>query len=424
MVLTDRAIYALKPAAPGKRYVKPDGLVPGLGVLVTDKGPRSFVLVARYPGGKKDSPDSKNPTRRSLGDIGAITLAAVRDKARDWHMLIKQGIDPGEREAEQRRVEAEKRLAAEREKLAIFSAVLEIFISDYVSKLRTAPAVKRRLRNEVLPVWGDKSIHSITRDDVEDLICTIRDRPAPEYARSVFDDVRMMLNWCVEVVKRDKPYKLAVSPAYHVRPSKLIGKRKIETRVLDDGELAALWRATANAGYPIGPMTRMLALTGCRLSEVAGAQWREFSDQVWTIPPERFKSGVAHRLPITEDMATLLAALPRFEGGDFLFSTRHGKLPVSGFSHAKRRIDEYMPAGTAPFSFHDVRRSVRTRLSQLRVDREVAEIVIGHGKRGLERVYNQYEFEAEVRDALTRWQGLLRSIVDPKPNVLTFPTQA
>ena len=46
---------------------------------------------------------------------------------------------------------------------------------------------------------------------------------------------------------------------------------------------------------------------------------------------------------------------------------------------------------------HDIRRTVRTRLSSLRVSERVAEMVIGHGKKGLARVYDQHEFRR--RDA-------------------------
>jgi integrase len=355
-----------------------------------------------------------------LETYGASTVAPAREKARKWSALIQAGIDPRELEAAQRKAAADKRLAVERETMAAFSVVLEIFVRDYVSKLRTAKAVVRRLRNEVLPVWGNRSIHSITRDDVEDLILGIKERGAPEYGRSVLDDVRMFFNWCVESVERGKPYRLTIAPTIHIRPKKLIGPKTIKTRVLSDAELKALWLAAGNVGYPIGPMVRMLLLCGVRLNEATGARWGEFNGN-YTIPRERFKSDLEHRLPITKDLAALLATLPRFKSGDHLFSYNHGRDPVNSFTSAKRKIDAFMPADTPRFSFHDIRRSVRTRLSQLRVDRDVAELIIGHGKKGLDRIYDQHEFEPEIREGLERWQGMLRSIIDPQPNVVALP---
>src|SRR5215475_773298 len=85
--LTDRAIRALQPAAEGKRRIVWDAVVPGLGIRLTDRGVKTFVLVTRYPG-------SRNPAPRSLGTYGAISLEAARAKARAWLDLIGNGIDP------------------------------------------------------------------------------------------------------------------------------------------------------------------------------------------------------------------------------------------------------------------------------------------------------------------------------------------
>jgi integrase len=55
----------------------------------------------------------------------------------------------------------------------------------------------------------------------------------------------------------------------------------------------------------------------------------------------------------------------------------------------------------APWTFHDIRRTVRTGLSRLRVAPHVAEAVLGHAVLGrLEKTYNQWDFEPEKRAAL------------------------
>jgi integrase len=422
-VLTDRTINSLKPAKAGQRYDVRDGVVPGLGVRVTDRGQKTFVLTTRYPG-------SENPTRRALGDVGALKLADARDKAREWLKLIKTGVDPKAIEEAQRQAEAEKRLASERAKQNTFAAVVEVFLEEYVQGrgMRQGKAVERRVRTELLPHWSDKPIQSITRDDVEDLIEKIVKRPAPRYAHNVLDDIKMMFGWCVDVVKRDRPYKLTASPTDRIKPTKLIGPKNIRTRVLDDTELKSLWMAGIKMGYPFGSLVQMLLLTGVRLTEASGAQHREFNG-AWTIPAGRFKTGQEHRLPITKDMRILLDGLPRFNSGDFLFSASWGKTPLHGFSKAKARIDALMPDGIEPWNFHDIRRSVRTRLSGLQIptrDKKsrvpipdhVAEMVIGHGRKGLQRVYDQERYEPEICAALEAWQSLLRLIVDSKKNVV------
>jgi integrase len=60
---------------------------------------------------------------------------------------------------------------------------------------------------------------------------------------------------------------------------------------------------------------------------------------------------------------------------------------------------------------HDLRRTVRTRLSELRVPEHVAELVIGHARKGLARIYDQHRYADEMREALQAWAVRLRAIV-------------
>ena len=51
----------------------------------------------------------------------------------------------------------------------------------------------------------------------------------------------------------------------------------------------------------------------------------------------------------------------------------------------------------------------------MKVSDTIAELVIGHGKKGLQRVYDQHSYEAEIREALELWAARLRDIVTPPP---------
>ena len=64
----------------------------------------------------------------------------------------------------------------------------------------------------------------------------------------------------------------------------------------------------------------------------------------------------------------------------------------------------------------DLRRTVRTRLSAIpNISDLVRELVIGHTKPGLHKVYDQYAYLDEKRFALDAWAARLRSIVEPPP---------
>jgi integrase len=197
-------------------------------------------------------------------------------------------------------------------------------------------------------------------------------------------------------------------------------------------ELAALWRAAARLGYPDGAFFRMLALTGQRKSEVAGARWSEFDLEkaLWTIPAARMKMDAPHVVPLVREVVTLLEKLPRFKRGDHLFTTTFGQKPINGFSKSKERLDGRMTRSLQalarfngedhpeavtlrPFVIHDVRRTVRTHLSALPVPDMVRELVIAHTKTGLHKVYDQYAYLNEKRHALELWTARLLSIVEP-----------
>jgi hypothetical protein len=45
------------------------------------------------------------------------------------------------------------------------------------------------------------------------------------------------------------------------------------------------------------------------------------------------------------------------------------------------------------------------------VPHAVAELVLGHGKRGLARVYDQHHYAGELREALEKWAVELERIV-------------
>jgi integrase len=131
------------------------------------------------------------------------------------------------------------------------------------------------------------------------------------------------------------------------------------------------------------------ARTGVRKSEASGARWREVDllGKVWTVPAERFKSKSTHLVPLTKDALSLLKELPVFNKGDHLFTTSFGQKPVTAFAKAKTRLDRLMAEEIGekprPFRLHDIRRTVRTRLASLRIADEVAEMIIGHGRKGI-----------------------------------------
>jgi integrase len=410
LLLTDRFIQGKGcKAIRGKRTFYFDTVVPAFAVKVSETA-KSFVLCKRFAGHAQPAP-------RALGRVGVITLEHAREKARRWTELLRKGIDPSAEEEQQRQAELRKRAHS-------LGAVLE----DYVKHIhragqRKAADVERQLRRELLPRWGSRPVTDITDDDVRSVVRAAVARGATYEAYNLFGSINTLFGWAIG----GGDYGVRVNPCAQLRPSMLIGKpRAPRQRMLEEPELRAFWRATGRMDYPWRDVFRMLLLTGQRRSEVLGARWREFDDDVtvWTVPPERFKSKSTHLVPISADVRAMLEGLPRFKRGDHLFSATFGAKPIASFSKAKARLDKAMlaelraedPDAVLPaWKAHDLRRVVRTYLSKLRIPDTVAEQVIGHGRRGIQRVYDQHRFLDQMREALELWDARLRDIVEPPP---------
>jgi integrase len=303
-----------------------------------------------------------------------------------------------------------------------FGELAEVFIARHIRKQRRAADSEREIRNWILPKLGKRPLAEITRKDIAHLIGEIRDRPAPGLAHNVFGHIRRFYSWLLSQPEYED--LVEVSPCDRLRAKDLIGSKKPRQRVLSDDEIAAIWKATEKVDYPWKHFYRLLLLTGARKTEVSDARRGEFDfgAKLWTIPPERFKSDRVHLIPLSPDAATLLAEMPHWPEGDCLFSTNHGCIPINSFSKAKTRLDTLVAAELGrvpePWVIHDIRRTVRTRLSQLRIRSEVAEMVIGHTLKGLHAIYDQHSYLDERREALEAWAARLRSIVTPPPENL------
>ena len=144
------------------------------------------------------------------------------------------------------------------------------------------------------------------------------------------------------------------------------------------------------------------------------------------------KQARAHAVPLTGDLMAVLHALPQFNGGKFIFSTTNGASPVWMGTKPKERLDRRMlrtlralarkrgedvGAVELPhFVQHDIRRTVRSQLSRLKIAEEVREAVLAHARPGIKKVYDIHDYVGEKREALELWSGRLREIVAPPPH--------
>ena len=405
--LTDKGLKGKGFEPTDKPYEIMDFDVRGLGIRVMPSGVKSFILFRRFPG-------SKNPARRSLGTYGDISLAEARDKAREWNALVEKGIDPTKEKQRQRQaaIEAEKQRQASN-----FGAAFEDYLHRKASKLKSAKDIECKLRRECKS-WMGLPLADISPLMVKEVVQAMVTRgTSGANARFWFANIRAFFNWCVD------DGNLEVSPCAKLKPTVLIGPPNVRDRVLKDFEIAAYWRASQALRYPLGRFFQLLALTALRLNEPAKAQWSEFdfNAKLWVIPAERMKGGFAHAVPLTPEISALLESIPRFTGGDFLFSTTGGEKPINCFGKAKEKLDDLMRMDLEakglsfePFVIHDIEGHAARSFLRLPVEDIVRELLVAHARPGLHKVYDLHLYEKEKADALKLWHEKLKHIVGGK----------
>ncbi|MFO1126443.1 MAG: tyrosine-type recombinase/integrase [Methylocystis sp.] len=421
---TDRFLKSIKPTPAGKRVIHWDAVVPQFGIRVGDKSSRenvgTFVLVARFPG-------NPNPAPRRVGDYPIMTLARAREIARAWREDIARGIDPKVKEEERRQEEERCRKEQARAQADTFAMRFAKFEKDHLAELRTGAAVKRAVEKHVFPVWGDRPIREIRRADVNELVRDMK-KDSPIQANRVLTYLKQFFGWCVD------QELLEDSPAASVkRPAKEVKR----DRVLTDAEIHALWLACSDLGA-FGRAFRFLLVTGARLSEVGGLQWREVDSDArrWTIPRERAKADRAHEVPLSDLALSILEECPRI--GPHPFTTR-GDVAIAGWSKSKAALDVAMlaqlqmeaeakgdtsPVSLPPWRLHDLRRTCATNLARVGVDRIVISKLLNHAEGGVTSVYDRHARDPEKRAAMDRWGARLQEIVEGRDSGNVVPLAA
>ena len=401
MKLTAATVDKMQPT--DRRQEIPDSLCTGLYLTVQPTGKKGWQVRYRHGGVHR---------RMTLGGYPVLSLADARQRARDTMAAATEGRDPA---GEVKAAKAPKP-EDDRDKLA---AVIGLFMKRHAAHNRRAADVAAMFRRDVLPKWGDRDIHEITKRDVIDLLDGIVDRGSPITANRLLAHLRTLWTWAKG---RDI---ITVSPFDGIKPP---SPEKSRDRVLTDQEIIWFWRACEKLGQPFGPLYRLLLLTGQRLREVAEMTEGEMRGNLWIIPAARVKNGDEHSVPLSEAVSAVLGAVQRISGKAGYVFTTTGQSPVSGFTRAKGRLDKLMAdianEGRAegidrieipPFTIHDLRRTAASGMAGLRFPPHVVEAVLNHRsgtRRGVAGVYNRFDYADEKRAALEAWGNYVTRLVE------------
>jgi len=379
--LTDKYLQSRKrvPAAGQIDYW--DQLTPGFGVRVSYGGRKSFQVLTRINGKLQ---------RFTLGAYPRLSLAEARDQAERMLKDAAKGISPKDRQIQ----EHQKRRAGQ---LNSFGKVAAEFMIDHGSKLRTADEYQRTINRDLLPVWGDRPIASITRAEVKALI-RAKAQVAPIAANRLASLISKIFNWAVdeEIV--------GASPAVRLKRT----EEHERERALSEDEIRVLWPALDRIGYPFGHALKLLLVTGQRRGEVAGLRWSDITGDGWLLPGSSAKSKAGHRVPLSSLALEIIESCPRI--GDRVFVGHKGAGAINGWESAKVRAESFQMSPIAPWRIHDLRRTMATQMRSIGIDRLVVSKLLNHAESGITKIYDRFSADPEKAAAMERWANHLRAI--------------
>ena len=262
-VLTDNMILKLKPGP--KRKTLPDPGLSGHYVRVTPKGTKSYVAVARDPGGKQ--------IWATIGGADVLPIDEARVRARVAIQRIKDGLsafEPPPPTPES------------------FEAVAVSYMQRHVRAkgLRTEREIERILNKYIYPILKDRDFETIRRSDVTKLLDLVEDGSGPRQADTVLTVLRSIMNFHA---KRVDDYVPPIIRGMG-RDDRHAKKR---ARILDDDEIRAVWTAADKSG-PFGALLKLALLTAQRRQKIASMRWRDLTlDGTWDIPAEEREKGNA-----------------------------------------------------------------------------------------------------------------------------------
>ncbi|MEM8962850.1 MAG: tyrosine-type recombinase/integrase [Acidobacteriota bacterium] len=411
---TYRTIADLKAIAAGRTDSKTlsDATRPGAGLHVRAGKPingtsrLTFALRYYWP------PTKRGSRQRSvtIGHYPSLSLAEARHEARRVQALIDRGEDPH---------------PVDEAPDATLERLTESYLAE-LARLRrpsTIAGYRAALQGIVLPdatgvsVLGAQGPAALTRVACRAAVDAAVERGAPTMGRSTLQQLRQLSRWLIVEGHLDADPTAGLKRPVRETPRE---------RTLTGDEIQRVWRhwdtdIHGPSGIRISFRALQLQLLTClRPGEVSAASWEHYDPnrRVLAVPSGTAKNHRLHIVPIVDLAAELIDTIrtevaSRADSDRWLFPPRQpvGK-PLNRTALVKATRRTIKALDLQHFTPHDLRRTVATELGRLGIAPHVTDAILNHAPTTTSRrVYNRYDYLEEKRDALERWEAVLRDLI-------------
>ncbi|WP_434953168.1 tyrosine-type recombinase/integrase [Shewanella sp. HL-SH4] len=374
---------------------------------------------------------SVNGKRRSMmiegGTYPAMPLVEAKAEAAKVKLLAKQSIDSlAERERQQQ------------ETIITVNDLFADWYQTTASRLKHDEIPLRMYTKEIKPTIGQLRVADVNARDIRAIIHKVATSNRPTVSNKTLLCCKQLFN---HACKLDL---ITGNPAAAFKPNDAGGVEKSRVRALKMAEVVSLFNVLRNNSH-IFTRDNYLAIAlllslGVRKGELIAAKWQEFEfdKQLWHMPKDRSKTGVAITIPLPTATINWLKELHvRAGGSEFVFpsrraSKRRGYISSDTLNHALAKVfgkkvdsnkepyDNLLgQAGIEHFTIHDLRRTCRTLLASINVLPHVAERCLNHKLKGIEGTYNQHDYLDERSEALGKLSDLIAPVINDSHNTIT-----
>jgi integrase len=298
----------------------------------------------------------------------------------------------------------------------------EVWFAKYIQPRYKHPEVVARvLRKHINPVLGPIAPRDVQPAHIDRVLTRIVASGAPTVAN---DALRYM----------SRTFRMAVrnrwierNPAADFDLADAGGDEVSRDRWLTVEELQQIaWPcgSTPNFGRENELAVWLLLALCVRKMELLSARWDAFDLDagIWTLAKENTKTRASIRIPLADPVIAWLKEASVFSfGRPYVFPAR--RLVRSRMGVDRNNRYEHVGPDTLNvalkrlkvleiehFTVHDMRRTARTHLAGLGVDRFVAERSLNHKLGNVEGIYDRHDYFAERAAALGAWAALLAKV--------------
>ena len=351
----------------------------------------------------------------TLAKFVELSLAEARERAVEAQKEIRSGIDPIEERKREGRIT-----------LRTVSDLFEDWYLDLEKRLKHPRIPKRIFLREVSPSIGGIPIGDVTPMDVRAIIKKVAGSDRPTIANDTLMYLKQLFNHAIKLglIKYNPASAFTVTDAGGVEKS-----RERALTVEEIQHVFKVFRENSDSFTRENYLAcAMLLILGVRKTELTEAKWSEFDlkNECWTLPAERSKSGVEIVIPLPPNTVEWLDELKIHAcGSDYVFPNRRSsKHPHMGKDTLNRAISklfgkepgrkqqpENKMGDIAEFTVHDLRRTCRSLMASAGVPGHVAERCLNHKLKGVEGIYDRYDYFDERREGLWKVEELIAPFI-------------